>query len=199
MEDISLAYEQIGGLIERLEISKDGTTDYLIDTDKKLTYIQQWTADHKGVLQPFRDARYQIKKKNDKFPKEEAQAELGKQLHCMRSTKGHWGANEAQNATTQKDIEQATIQQEQRQEEWYMRKLEFEKQVGESQAEHLGGAREFKNTCNIFNAVTEATKVYNYSLFRWLQRLVAFLESIYRIKSIHRINLRRGWFGDLGS
>lgn len=38
MEDISLAHEQIGGLIERLEISKDGT-NYLIDTDKELKYI----------------------------------------------------------------------------------------------------------------------------------------------------------------
>ena len=38
MEDISLAiaYEQIGGLIKRLEISKDGTTSHLIREFKKL-------------------------------------------------------------------------------------------------------------------------------------------------------------------
>ena len=36
MEDISLASEQIGGLIKRLEISKDGTTSHLIDADRDL-------------------------------------------------------------------------------------------------------------------------------------------------------------------
>lgn len=40
-----------------------------------------------------------------------------------------------------------------------MRKLDFEKQMGEIQAEHLGGAMECRKTCNTFNAVTEATKV----------------------------------------
>lgn len=39
-EDVSLAYEQIGGLIKRLELSKDGTTDYLIDTGKDLEVHQ---------------------------------------------------------------------------------------------------------------------------------------------------------------
>ena len=48
MEDISLANEQIGALISRLEKSKDGTIDYLIETDKELEYIKQWTADQKG-------------------------------------------------------------------------------------------------------------------------------------------------------
>ena len=41
MEDISLAYEKIGGLIKRLEISKDGTTSHLIDSDRDLEYIKQ--------------------------------------------------------------------------------------------------------------------------------------------------------------
>ena len=34
VEDISLVNEQIGALISRLEKSKDGTIDYLIETDK---------------------------------------------------------------------------------------------------------------------------------------------------------------------
>ena len=36
MEDISLVYKQIEGLIKRLEISKDGTTSHLIREFKKL-------------------------------------------------------------------------------------------------------------------------------------------------------------------
>ena len=83
-EDVSLAYEQIGGLIKRLELSKDGTTDYLIDMGKDLEYIKQWTADHKEAIQRFRDARYQIKKRMDEFSKQETQAELEKQLYVQQ-------------------------------------------------------------------------------------------------------------------
>ena len=79
VEDISLANEQIGALISRLENQKDGTIDFLIETDKELEYIKQWTADQKVAIQPFRDARYGIKKKLDEFTKDETQEALEKQ------------------------------------------------------------------------------------------------------------------------
>ena len=47
MEDISLAYEQIGGLIKLLEILKDGTTSHLIDSDRDVKYIKQQNAHNK--------------------------------------------------------------------------------------------------------------------------------------------------------
>ena len=53
MENISLAYEQIGGLIKRLKISKDGTTSYLIDTDRDVKYIKQWNAHNKDSKNSF--------------------------------------------------------------------------------------------------------------------------------------------------
>lgn len=40
MEDVSLAYNQIGELIKHLETSKDGTTACLIDEDKDLRVYQ---------------------------------------------------------------------------------------------------------------------------------------------------------------
>ena len=53
-EDVSGAYEQIGELIKHLEKSKDVTADYLMETDKDLEYIKQWTMDHKEDISPFR-------------------------------------------------------------------------------------------------------------------------------------------------
>lgn len=81
-EDVLLAYNQIGELIKRLETSKDGTTDCLIDADKE--YIKQWTADHKEDIQLFRHARHQIKQKIDDFVKEETRTELEKQLYVQQ-------------------------------------------------------------------------------------------------------------------
>lgn len=140
-EDILLAYEQIRGLIKRLELSKDGTIDYLVDTDKDLEYIKQCTADHKEAMQPFRDARYQIKKWMDEFSKEETQAELDKQLYVQQKVSEEQTKLRLQQ---QKEIQDATLQQ-QREEEWYMRKLNFEKQIGESQVEHAGGGNAGKH------------------------------------------------------
>ena len=53
MEDISLAYEETGGLIKRLEISKDGATSHLIDSDRDLEYIKQWNAHNKESKNSF--------------------------------------------------------------------------------------------------------------------------------------------------
>lgn len=62
-EDVSGAYEQIGELIKHLEKSKDVTADYLMETDKDLEYIKQWTMDHKEDISPFTNVRAQIKDK----------------------------------------------------------------------------------------------------------------------------------------
>ena len=60
-EDISGTYKQIGELIKRLEKLKDTTADYLMETDKDLEYIKQWTMDHKEDISPFRKVRDQIR------------------------------------------------------------------------------------------------------------------------------------------
>ena len=60
-ENISGTYEQIGELIKRLEKLKDTTADHLMETDKDLEYIKQWTMDHKEDISPFRKVRDQIR------------------------------------------------------------------------------------------------------------------------------------------
>jgi len=91
-----------------LEISKDGTTNFLIDTDKNLEYIKQWTADHKEAIQPFRDAHYQNKKRLEEFSKQETQAELNKQLYGQQKVAEEQAKLRLQQ---QKEIE-ATLQQQ---------------------------------------------------------------------------------------
>ena len=74
---------KLEGLIKRLETSKDGNTDCLIDVDKDLEYMKQWTTDHKEDIQPFRQACYEIKNM-DKFAKEKTKTELKKQLYVQQ-------------------------------------------------------------------------------------------------------------------
>ena len=60
-EDISGTYEQIGESIKCLEKLKYTTADYMMETDKDLEYIKQWTMDHKEDISPFRKVRDQIR------------------------------------------------------------------------------------------------------------------------------------------
>ena len=161
VEDISLANEQIGALISRLEKSKDGTIDYLIETDKELEYIKQWTADQKVAIQPFREARYGIKKKLDEFTKEETQEALEKQLY---STEGQRRANKAQVTTTKGNRsghDTATTAR---------RRMVLEKtrlrKTDRRNPSRVSGRRRFRKTRDVFNAIGKITKVHNLALFR---------------------------------
>ena len=107
-EDISGTYEQIGELIKRLEKSKDATADYLMETDKDLEYIRQWTMDHKEDISPFRKVRDQIKAKMEEIARKEAELELEKQLYIQHKV------NEEQTKLKlhqQKEIEEAIFLQ----------------------------------------------------------------------------------------
>lgn len=118
-EDISGTCEQIGELIKRLEKSKDATADYLMETDKDLEYIRQWTMDHKEDISPFRKVRDQIKAKMEEIARKEAELELEKQLYIQHKV------NEEQTKLKlhqHKEIEEAIFLQNQREEEWYRKK-----------------------------------------------------------------------------
>ena len=99
-EDVFGAYEQIGELIKRLEKSKDATADYLMEADKDLEYIKQWTMDPKEDILPFRNFRAQIKSKMEEIARKETELELEKQLYIEQ---GEGRANEAQIASTKGD------------------------------------------------------------------------------------------------
>ena len=142
-EDISGTYEQIGELIKRLEKSKDATADYLMETGKDLEYIRQWTMDHKEDISPFRKVRAQIKGKMEEIAYKETELELEKQLYIQHKV------NEEQTKLKlhqQKEIEEAIFLQNQREEEWYTKTLEFEKEITGSQLQRMEEAKAGKNT-----------------------------------------------------
>ena len=65
------------------------------------------------------------------FRSKKKKAELDKQLYVQQKVSEEQTKVRLQQ---RKEIEEATLRQE-----WYMRKLDYEKQIGESQAEHVGG------------------------------------------------------------
>ena len=146
-ENVSLAYIQIGELIKRLETAKDGTTDCLIVEDKDVEYIKQWTADHKEDLKPFRQARYQIKQKKSTKLQKKKQDRSSKSSYTVQQKVSEEQAK--LRLQQQKEIEEATMLQQKREVDRYMKKLDFEKQIGGSQAEHAGGGNHATSTQSV--------------------------------------------------
>lgn len=129
--DVSLAYEQLGELIKRVEKAKEATTDLLMEQDKDFDYIKQWTEKYKGAIQPFREARAHLKQQIEKIADKEVQEKLEKELYIQHKMNEEQAKYRLQH---QKEIEEASIRQQQREEEWYHRKLDIEKKIEESRA-----------------------------------------------------------------
>lgn len=59
----------------------------------------------------------------------------------------------------QKEIKEATMMQQKREEDWYMKKLGFKKQIGESKAEHVGGGNTGSHATS-----TQSVKLQKYTV-----------------------------------
>ena len=132
IDDIKNAYEQLDELIKRLEKAKNDTIEYLVEQGKELEFMKDWAAMQKGVLVPFRDVRAKIKKQMEKIIDKETQEKLNRELYIQQRV------NEEQmkfQHQQQKDREEAVLRQQQREQEWYMQKMDMEKQI---QANHSG-------------------------------------------------------------
>ena len=66
-DDVVLAYEKISESIKRLELSKDGALQTLVDNDKDLEYVKEWSAKQKNCIAQFRKQRDHCKQQLDKL------------------------------------------------------------------------------------------------------------------------------------
>ena len=121
-EDLELYYNKICRLIRKLEISIDETVERMLESERTLDEIKNWSAQQKEGLQMFRELRGQINLTLDEGRRQEedekAQRELDKQRAINKEIM------EARLAE-QKELEAAQIRQQQREEEWLIKKLEM--------------------------------------------------------------------------
>jgi len=121
-EDLELYYNKICGLIRKLEISIDETVERMLESERTLDEIKNWSVQQKEGLQMFRELRGQINLTLDEGRRQEedekAQRELDKQRAINKEIM------EARLAE-QKELEAAQIRQQQREEEWLIKKLEM--------------------------------------------------------------------------
>ena len=61
-EDIELCYNRISGLITKLEVSMDETTQDMLESEQSLDQIKDWSTAQKEDIKLFREARTRAKK-----------------------------------------------------------------------------------------------------------------------------------------
>ncbi|XP_002734893.1 uncharacterized protein LOC100366659 [Saccoglossus kowalevskii] len=153
--DITMAYEQVGELLKRLEHSRDQTTEYLLDKESELEYVKQWTTTQKASMQPIRESRQHIKKLVDDATERETQGKLEKELHIQQRVSEEQSKHRLRQ---QQEIEEIIIRQQKQEEEWYLRKLDYEKQIQARHAEQVSSGQ------SLTAPSTQAVKLQKYTI-----------------------------------
>ena len=124
LEDFRDLHDSINGIIKRVQQRIDTIQGEMLDDDKSLDEIKQWSAIQKQELDQFRGIKEKIKIKikelQEQEKMEQLQLEVQKQKLIQEEIK-------LRHREEQKEIEEATERRIQREEEWLKKKLDMEK------------------------------------------------------------------------
>ena len=162
-EDVNLAYERLCDAIKKLETSKDNTTEALLSEEKPLEEVREWNKKQKEEMKSLREMRTALKQQMEKFNEREFRQKQERELELQR-----WIlAEQAKvNREKEKEREEASIRQQQREEEWYQKKFELDLE--------LTRKKEASKTVN-----SEASKIHHNAVQRRIQRLAEILEPVH--------------------
>ena len=135
-DDVALAYEKAVESIKRLELSKDNTLQSLVDDNKDLEYIKEWSAKQKDCIAQFCQQRDRCRKKLDELKNKGPEEKLKRDIEDQRRVNFEQAKFQEQQ---QREVEEAIIRQQKNEEEWFMRMLELQRKSGEAGEEDKGG------------------------------------------------------------
>ena len=152
--DIESGYEQLCGLLKKLDLSIEKAKDQMLETEQTLSQILEWSNGEKTKLKKFRDLKSKLKESLAKIQVDRDEQSLKKEIEKQRAI------NEENERARRREKEE-------------MEELEVGNR--ERSQERIAGEH-FASNCY---SECETSKVYNYSIHRRLQRLDMVLESIF--------------------
>lgn len=187
-EDIELCYNRISGLITKLEVSMDETAQHMIESEQSLDQIKDWSTAQKEDIKLFREARKRAKKSLSEGLEREEEEKLQRKVENQQKLNEE---NMKTRMLEMKDREEATLRQQQLEEEWLRKKLAIEKEAKEnmvgpsassiSQAVKLqrytitpffGDYKDWIRFWNQFEVEVDGAKISEISKFNYLLELV---------------------------
>ena len=165
-ENIEHGYERINELIRKLESSKDQTTELMLSEEKTIEEVQEWNRKQKEEIKEFRDLRKKLKQELEKFVEKEKEQKRAVELEHQQNIRTQ---QERIDREREQTIEEARIRDQQREEEWYRKKLEMELEITKKKTEEI-------------QVKQQSVKLQKYTITpiqRRIQGLAAFLEPVH--------------------
>ena len=133
-EDIEHGYERINEIIKKLESSKDHTTELMLSEEKTIEEVREWNRKQKEEIKEFRDLRKKLKQELEKFVEKEKEQKQAVELEHQQNIRTQ---QERIDREREQKIEEARIRDQQREEEWYRKKLEMELEITKKKTEEI--------------------------------------------------------------
>ncbi len=187
-DDMAMAYEKLGEIIKRLELSKDKTMQYLTEKDEDLENLKAWAEKQKDCIRSFRKSRDNCKQRLDNL-RAQKQETFQHELETQKRINDEQLKFRLQQ---EKELQEAMLRKQQAEEEWLKKKLELQKQ-SEGKVGAMGTVSETQSTVklekytitpftgdymdwlrfwNQFTVEVNDTKISDVSKFHYLLELV---------------------------
>ncbi len=188
-DDMAMAYEKLGEIIKRLELSKDKTMQYLMEKDEDLENLKAWAEKQKDCIRSFRKSRDNCKQRLDNLRAQKQEETFQHELETQKRINDEQLKFRLQQ---EKELQEAMLRKQQAEEEWLKGKLELQKQgegtvgamgtVSETQSRvklekytitpFTGDYMEWLRFWNQFTVEVNDTKISDVSKFHYLLELV---------------------------
>ena len=129
-----------------MELSKDGALQTLVDNDKDLEYVKEWSAKQKDCIAQFRKQRDHCKQQLDELKNKGREEKLKRDIEDQRRVNYEQAKFREQQ---QKEVEEAMIRQQQTEEEWLKK----------------NGITKVTTNCEEVTTNCEVTKVHYHTVF----------------------------------
>ena len=116
-DDIESGYEQLCGLLKKLDLSIEKEKDQMLETEQTLSQILEWSNGEKTKLKKFRDMKAKLKESLAKIQVDRDEQSLKKEIEKQRAINEE---NERARRREKEEMEELEVRRIQREEEWLL-------------------------------------------------------------------------------
>jgi hypothetical protein len=123
---MAMAYEKLGEIIKRLELSKDKTMQYLMEKDEDLENLKAWAEKQKDCILSFWKSRNNCKQRLDNLRAQKQEETFQHELETQKRINDEQLKFRLQQ---EEELQEAMLRKQQAEEEWLKKKLELQNKV----------------------------------------------------------------------
>ena len=131
-EEFDVAYERICEITKKLEISKDKITEEMLAEEKTIDQVREWNKEQKEKIKEFQNMRKRLKEELVGFRQRETEKKKEDELQHQRRLMEEQATIDRRR---EQEREEAKIRDQEREEQWFNKKLELEMEMAKKRME----------------------------------------------------------------